>query len=456
MKRHWVRWVLFVLAWAVAVPLADGIQALLRGDPFAALRPEQVPARERRVAVRMEDVLVRHFDGARETGRARARVVTVSRNRQDVDCYDVTEGRFSTDEETHFDFVAAAAFWRPATGLLSAEGARVVNADLDVRAGRLLLNQRAKRLDVPSKIEGRFFDGTIEATSLAYTSSERSYAVSSPVWHGTPRQEEADRRRWTFKADRVTKGATDQEIWTKAEATDGEVIVRADRIERNVKTDVIVATGNVRYFGARENLLCAKVTVYRPERRAVFEGSVNLFIKAEGQEKLEPVELQPLQPIVPDEVAATRPPPPVTDQERELDDELRRAGGRRKYPTTVVAERIEYWYRKGSRRAVLTGSPHATQDLPGGRWRRFWAHRVNYDVEKEVLEAFARPEQRDVRVRTSLGDDLTAKWFKASTREGDDAWEAQDIQGVVVPDDEEVPRDDRQPPPALRGRIGGQ
>ena len=69
---------------------------------------------------------------------------------------------------------------------------------------------------------------------------------------------------------------------------------------------------------------------------------------------------------------------------------------------------------------------------------------------------------------TSLGDDIRAKWFEVSTKEDDDAWSAEGLDGIFVPDDNEIPKapgSDKDkgksggggvssPPPGMQGPIG--
>lgn len=439
--------------WAVGA-----VQRFLAIDPFASMRPARGGMNDNRV-VTLRDVRVRQYEGPRLAGEAKVGAVAVTRDRRDLQCETIREGIVYAEQGEPIRFTAGEGVWRPAVGILEARYVHLWNKEVDLRSARFIGNQRRGRIEVPVEIQGRFFDGQLLASSLSYSTRSRTYVVQQPVWSGQLALQEnpTPNRRWQIKAERGTRGKGDTEVWLKGEATDGEVIVRADRIERNPRTDVIVATGNVRYFGLRENLLCEKVTVYRRERRAVMEGKVNLFLKPDGAERLEPVELQPLEPIVPESIASGRPPAPPTDEDRRLNEELRQGGSRRKYPTTVIAARIEYWYGRGQRRAVITGSPQARQDLPGGRWRQFWAHRAEFDGERESLRASSRPGQKDVRVRTSIGDDLRAVWFLTSTAEGDDSWEGEGIEGVVYPDEDEIPRDERRPPPTppgMRGRIG--
>jgi hypothetical protein len=246
------------------------------------------------------------------------------------------------------------------------------------------------------------------------------------------------------------------------EATDGEVLVRSPRIERNLRTDVITAFGPVEYYGLEANATCDRVVVYRNERRAVLTGNVQLLLKPENERRLEPVPLQPFRPPVPDEIAKGRPLPPPggrSQQDKELDEALRNPETARRYPVVAYGDRVEYWYAEGQRRAIVTGSPQARQEMPGGRWRHVWAYRAVWNGQKNTILLESQKDRREVRVRNSLGDDLLARWFLASTREGDDSWEAEDIGGVVYPNEDDLPPEETRPPgnnlppPNLRGPI---
>jgi hypothetical protein len=325
-------------------------------------------------------------------------------------------------------------------------------------------NEATETLTVPHLIRGKLFEGDVEAYRLVYRTALDAYTVGPITWKGdlshlamasekkglltikgdlpkTPpsSKKRTGGRRWTIKAEGASRPPGDIETWTKAEATDGEVIIRADKLERNIKTDVIIASGNVRYFSKDMNALCEKVTVFRNEKRAIIEGDIQATVKPEENAKLEAVEITPIRPVVPPEIAQKRPTPPKrTLEDRRLDSEVHSAASRRKYPILIWAQRVEYWYAKGQRRAIIKGSPQAHQELTKGRWRHIWTHAAYYDGEKETLKLVSSAEKKDTRVRTSLGDDMLAKWFQISTREGDDTWSGEGIEGDVFVDQEET------------------
>jgi hypothetical protein len=181
--------------------------------------------------------------------------------------------------------------------------------------------------------------------------------------------------------------------------------------------------------------------IYRREKRAVLTGHVHMLVKPKDQEKLDLSELRPFTPMVPDSIAAKRPAAPPSQesqQQKDLQEELRSSKTLRKYPLHLSADRIEYWYRKGNRHAVITGSPQAMQELPDAdHWRRAWAYKALYNGETEKLDLQSAPGKRDARMKNSLGDDLTAKWFQVSTKENDEEYEGDEVYGDVAPTGDE-------------------
>jgi hypothetical protein len=186
------------------------------------------------------------------------------------------------------------------------------------------------------------------------------------------------------------------------------------------------------------------------------------------------VEIPPFKPQVPDDIAKDRPPAPPgkSDDEKKLDDEVRSGKTTRKYPILVLADKVEYWYAKGSRHAVITGSPQARQELAGGRWRYGWTHEAFYDGEKETLRMVSTEGKKDTRVKSSLGDDFVADTATVSTQEDNDEMSADGIVGDFYQEGDEIPSTggdkgktgtgtgDKKgggdvKPPAIKGPIGG-
>lgn len=441
-------------------------------DPFAGIRKQMDPKDQKAMTVEMGDVTVRFFEGAQLRGQARVGRMGVSKDRQSLEFFAVTDGVYYADKGSPFRFSANEGKWAQDARIFEGtKGARVWTTDLDLKVDNFRYDQVTRRVDVPGQITGKLNNGTIVANGLWYELRDSAYVLGETTWTGQLDQTPDGQKKpqqWTIKAKTTSRASgSDIEVSKEAWATDGDVIVRANEVTRNVKTDVVVATGKVQYFSKTANLTCEKVTIYRKEKRAVLEGNVSMLIKPEDQEKLEEVEIQPLRPVVPEEIAKGRPAPPTgkSDEEKSLDQEVRSTDNRRKYPVSVLAAKIEYWYQEGQRRAEITGSPQARQELPGGRWRQVWAYKAFYDGEKETLKLDSSPTGKETRIMTSLGDDIRAKWFEISTKENDEAWSAEDLDGIFIPEDNEIPTPPGSgrggggataPPPGLQGPIGGR
>jgi hypothetical protein len=126
------------------------------------------------------------------------------------------------------------------------------------------------------------------------------------------------------------------------------------------------------------------------------------------------------------------------DERRRLDDELRSDETVRKYPATLYADQVEYFYGKGNRHGIATGSPQAQQELPGKRWRRVWAHHALYNGEKETLRLMPANSETRVRVKSSVGDDFLTTFFELSTQEGNNDQSYGPFDGQFISEDEEA------------------
>jgi hypothetical protein len=110
---------------------------------------------------------------------------------------------------------------------------------------------------------------------------------------------------------------------------------------------------------------------------------------------------------------------------------------------------------------VITGTPQARQDLPGGHWRQVWTTKAFYDGEKDLLRLVSGDGKKDTRVMSSLGDDLRATWLLVSTKEDDDSLSGEGVEGQVAVNEDEVPSTggNESPPaqgnPPITGPIGG-
>lgn len=422
------------------------LRAIASIDPFARLKtPSEIAPI---VGIRLEDVDLRHYSGSKLRTQAHVNRVDVRQDRQFLDLYGVSDGVFYSDQGS-FKFAADKADWSSATRKIEVtSGAHVYGKDFDLTVSKFFMDAAVSVLRVPGPLVGRLYDGNVKAQNLTYKLASGAYSVGPAEWEGALALATQDgdkspkRSNWKIKTDGIVTHEGDIDKWPDGEATDGDVLVKADMVERNSKTDVITATGKVRYFSAKTNMTCEKAVIYRKEKRAVFTGNVHLYFKPEDQQSqpLMVVEIPPFRPQVPDDVAKERPAaPPVTDQDKQLDNDLR-SGDLKKYPVLALSSKVEYWYGKGSRHGIITGNPQARQELPGGRWRHIWTLKGLYDGEKETLRMVSTDGKQDTRALTSWGDDLVCDWFEISTKDGDDKWTGSHIHGNVSSDDEDIPK----------------
>lgn len=443
--RRWLQVLAGIVALA-CVPLAlQHGRYLLSLDPYARFR--QAPSDVDQTGIALTNVEVRRYRAGELVGEATVGQVAIRRDRQLVRFEQVGNGRFLSDQG-ELRFEGREAQWRAIGKMLESSGGRVWNETLDLRVGTFRFDQGRGRLTVPGEIRGRLMEGQVVANNLTYFVNTQMYEMGPVHWVGKVNVaefpiQERQTTTWEVRGRRMRSVSRDVDEYTDGEARDGagEVVVMADIVLVDKRNDVVTARGNVRYYGIEANLTATEVVVYRRERRAVFTGGVRMLVKAEDRRGLAVEEIPPLRPVVPDEIARDRPPPPVLSEDEKKDDEVRSLATRRKYPLLLAADRVEYWYGRGSRRAVATGSPQARQQMAEGRWRQVWAYRAEYDGEREQLRLLSREETREVRMKNSLGDDLVARWFRFSTKEDEEDYEADDVTGYLnIRDDDDLPR----------------
>jgi lipopolysaccharide export system protein LptA len=221
------------------------------------------------------------------------------------------------------------------------------------------------------------------------------------------------------------------------------------KIDDDSKTDVITATGGrVAYFSGKADLMADKVIVYRKEKRAEFYGNVVMLVKAKKDQDKPPAE-EPVPDV--NLNTETETPKPgefvtLTPEEKKRYDELRDQKNARDYPFHVAAEKIVYWYAKGSRHATIDGNPRARQDFPDNAWREGWAKTGTYDGEKEFLHLAGDAGKRDAHYRASNKDQFNAEWLEFSTKdnqtEEDNDLKTGPTDGVIV----DSSKEDTRPP----------
>jgi lipopolysaccharide export system protein LptA len=456
-----MRKALIVLAMAgAAIGLIFYGQEFAKIDPLLGMRQRNLAVKDQ-VGISLGDVHYVHFSGPRKSAEADMESVFIPSHRGEYRMETVKNGTYFTEDgKVHFS--APTAKWDAIARVLTADnGVRVSNKDFDIKANLIRIHERNQTLYVPGKFGGKFYRGAITSMNLLFDMKKDLVTVGPTHWNGNLALSLQDGakpqlKRWEFDSAKGTiKIKGKNRIWEKGTATDGDIIVQADLIEHNETTDIVTATGNVRYFSPKANVACEKAVIYRKEKRAVLTGSVDMLVKPKNaQTKAEIVEIPPFRPAVPTEVAKNRPAAPPTQQQK-LDEDVQSPKTLHDYPIAITSAKIEYWYGRGNRHAIITGDPQARQELPEGRWRHLWAYSAYYDGEKETLKMESRPGNADTRVMTSVGDDIVAEEVVVSTKEDDEDLEAKGAKGKIYgkPDED----DTRTPPPdpIKPGKAGG-
>lgn len=461
-------------AWPLVVALLSGIAtfaaawfaliSIIRVDPFAAVRDRDLAMDEGLVLEQVEFTI---YDGERLEAAGFVDQISVRRDRSETRLIGVRDTRLYSENRV-VQLAAPWVRWRNATGDFEGlEGATVTGEDFRLSVPGFSFHPRQSLLVAEGGVAGTLLGGEFSAQSVRYLAGPGRLEFGPAAWVGQAELPAGGRRTWTFESRGPSTTQGDITTMRDCTARDAETVIFADLVEWNQRTDVLTATGNVRYFGIDANLLCDRVVVFRREGRAVLTGNVTMLIKPEDSDKPVVEEIRPLRPVVPEQVAVRRPATPVDDEQAQLDEQVRSDENLRRHPVQITAERIEYWFRRGSRRAIITGSPQARQDLPGMRWRMVWAERAVYDGERERLRLYSREGTKNARLKTSIGDDLRATLWEISTRRGDDFRYAENLEGVTVVDEDEIPElpgEDRGRggqgqgaplPPRLTGPIGG-
>lgn len=462
---------------AVAVTVVASIfyiQAFSKIDPLQNLRKKGITTPDQ-MGIKLKDVHMVQYRGSRRVTEAKVDLAFITSDRSEYRMQGVQNGAYIAEDGKRVHFSSPHAVWRPNRRILDADkGARLWNADMDLKTPKFRINESRNTLYIPGQFGGTFFKGSLKSNNLLYDMREQVATVGPTHWDGNLALtlQEGDKpaqKRWEFDSSKgVFRVKGDIRTWEKGTASDGEIIIQADTIEHNNKTDVVTATGHVRYFSPKANLTCEKAVIYRKEKRAVLTGSVDMLVKPKDkQTKAEIVEIPPFRPMVPLDIAKDRPdaPPTTRDpQQKKLDEDLQNPKTLRDYPMAITAAKIEYWYGKGNRHAIVTGDPQARQELPEGRWRHVWAFQAFYDGEKETLKMDSRPGQTETHLQTSLGDDILAEEVTVSTKEDDEDMEAKGVKGKIYGNSDDggdvgiKPPDSIKPPKggSLKGDIGGK
>lgn len=449
----WSKRALIGIGWLAGIGLAAyGLwwtRDFLQKDAMSAYRQRSVDDVDKPV-VTAEDIRMTHYEGDKLILEAEIGRFTSTSGRQILRGEAIQGGKLYRDGKVELEFDARLATWNAVRRTLDLEGAiRAKNQNLDLKTTKMTFDEANGRMFVDVPVKGKFYGGSIETKSMVYNLRQEKGRLMAVSWQGeakAPTKEDAPPTQWNFNSKIITQLNKDEWRIDQFDATDKEIAIKSDSAVWNRKTDVTVAVGNVRYYSSEANMICDKVTVFRKERRVILEGKVSMLIKPEKDATLKVEELQRIKAISPEEVKPAKTKP--TPQQRE---EVRSTDNRRKYPVRVLAEKVEYWYGRGERRALIDGKPQARQELSEGQWRMIWCHQATWNGETDLLTLLSEENKRTVRLRTSTDDDITARSAEISTAEDDERFSAVEPSGTVYGDEgeDEIPRpeSEKKPPP---------
>jgi hypothetical protein len=440
---------------------------VLKNDPIAPYRkadPNEIP---KEVAILMKETEFKRIENGKPSASCFVQEMKIANNRQVYDLEGIRNGKL-TWKNAVYKFEATKGNWNGFSKMLNISGKmRLIGPNFDLTSPQMGYDETRRTLDLPQPVAGIAYGGKLTVARFTYDMDLGTYEGGKGNWTGKLPQEVKKQapevksgRTWSFDFENVKKSKENPNLvtYTDAKATDGEIIVVAPLITHDEKSDVLTATKNVRYYSPKANVIADKIVVYRKEKRSVLSGNVSMFVKPKSKEndKAQIETLTPMIPIVPESIASQRPTSPENEEARKKQEEQIRSGKNlRDYPMTVTASQIEYWYKKGERRAKITGKPQARQELPDNAWRYIWSSSALYDGEKDLLTLESAKGAQDVILKNSLGDELHGTWGQLSTKEGEDDYEFRKGNAKMSSRDD----DEDLPPPQKKsgggGNIGG-
>lgn len=411
----------------------------------------------------MTNAQMRSWHQGKLISSAKFRKIQVREDFSEIRANDISDGVYWLGKD-RLNYTAAVGDYDVRQGTLAANGlCQVGGRDFSLQSQGFFFKESNHLLNVPYPVTGTLAKGKLVANNVTFSLASHELTTGPLQWQGALSLAEAQGQGsaktgqnsggdsdtskphpWTFKAEGSRSGTVNGRsvrIFFKAEASDGRIVVKSPEISQDVKTDVLTCKGPVLYYSAKVDLTCDQAVVQRRQKEAILSGHVVMYVKPKDAEVLNPADpIPPFKPLTPDEVDKQRPPKPMVMDAagKPLDDELRSKDSVRKYPATVFADKIDYFYADGSRHGVITGSPQAQQELPGGRWRMIWADQGYYDGEANTLRLTGQPKAQTVLVKDSLGDNFSTTSFTGSTEEGNDTYEAGPSSGVYYTDDDQL------------------
>lgn len=432
---------------AVLGGLVWGGDWILRQDVLAGYRKPLPDGMMDTDGIGMNEVRIRQYSGPVMVTAAKVDKLRIRNDRQLVNFEGVRQGTYA-GKDGKIQFESPNAVWQASIKqLVVAQNSHVWDKNLDLSVGAFTVDKQTSVLNVPGNFSGKFFGGMVVGNNLRYNLKTTNWTMGPIEWNGELPKEVQEtapvgktRSKWSIKAPGGSSSDGKKTTYLNVVATDGEIVVKADKAVHDLKADIMTCTGKVSYFSTKADLSADSVVIYRKEKRVVATGNVNSWLRS--KEVAVPTaqvrEIPPFRPELPENLAAKQ-PPTVNDTNQVPD--LRDPNNARKYPISATASKIEYWYGKGARRANLAGPVQAYQELPDGNWRRMTAPNGSYDGEKDTLKFIASPGAKNVRMKDSWQDNIVCTLLTLSTKDEDtNSWNAENMEGDVYTQDDDVPR----------------
>ncbi len=457
MMSHWYHSVKSLFQWVVfsllILLLYFSVKKILLVDPFGRWREAfSAPSREA-LAVAMEDVDISVHKGSRLVLSFSARQVSQYRQENRLELVGIKEGRVYNEQGAPVFFQADLASYVPSQGLVRVVGApRAWTSEWDLRAEIVDVYEAEGKIEASRGVKGRYQGGELKANFVeVFYGDGRAYAKNVEWLGPLSALQTAPTQSQERKPARVSAGEVQylsnprRQVILNGELSTEDWILRADRVERNLETGVIFATGRCEYRGRDAVLTAPQIRILEKEEKAEFTGGIYLLIKPQ-QEKDDPKKGQPLRSggASSGQAGASREMDPQKEQE-EWEKKLRDPETLRHYPIVVTCEKAEYIYKEGARRGILYGSVKAHQDLTEGVWRELTAPRAVYLEDEELLTLKGAEGKKEVRMVNSIGDDLIAEEVTIYTEQGNETLTAKKPEGVLI-----LPKEQKTPPPSRR------
>lgn len=412
-----------------------GVNMIMRQDPMAAYRDSGEP--RNREGIVMKGFEIRTYQGEILQVAANVDKAIVQDDRTLVTLEGISDGRFITDDGDTFGFeVTKAVYGRVSKAFVVEDGVRITNENLDLKAEGFVYDHLTEQVQVKGPVEGIVNGGTLKAENVVIDLNAGELRTDSMAWVGTLELQNGKLSTWKIDVGKF-KYKDGIGTWTDARGQDNDMIISCKSMTYDKKNEIITAEGDVKYFGIDANVSCDKAVIERNIGRAILTSNtrVSMLVKPEDQTTPRETEIPPLTPFVPDEIKGSRPEAPRTNTQ---ESPVRKTDNLRQYPTVIEAGKVDYYYKEGQRRATVTGSPWARQQLGATDWRTISCFSAQYDGEREKLTLKSKADNvRDVRMRNSVGDDLMAFYLVVSTKKDDDEMEGEGVVGTLIYEEEQ-------------------